>query len=495
MNGRRGTVFWKVAPALAAALVATSILSATLSAALFRDASRDLVRDGLTLRLDRLAEEFEARGVWVAGDDPLDAGRFDVTRRLRLDLATRLPDPIYLVDSEGEVRGAFGAADSAAFRMPPGALPAIARGEIAVRDAGQGDTWAVAPVLAPDGLVAGALVVRPLDQTLTAAMAAPRAAMRRAAWVVAGVAAVLALALAAALTAGLVRPLRRITRRVEALGDGDYAGRLPPGGNDELGRLAGAVNEMAARVEEGMAVLRSTDRLRRELVASVGHDLRTPLASLAGYLEEAERLLEAGRVEDASLALATARREAKRTSALVADLFELAVLDAAPEAPALPGPLRLEPVPLAELLHESAAAHRPAIEAGGAVLELDAPADLPTVRADGARLLRMLDNLLDNARRHTEPGGTVRLVGTVRGDNVELMITDTGPGVPPEEREAVFERYYRGGDARTRGEGTGLGLAIARAVARAHDGDIVVENAPAGGATFRVTLASPPAAD
>jgi signal transduction histidine kinase len=124
---------------------------------------------------------------------------------------------------------------------------------------------------------------------------------------------------------------------------------------------------------------------------------------------------------------------------------------------------------------------------------VDARADLPVIRADGARLLRMLDNLLENARRHTPAGGTVRLAGAVSGGSVELSVSDTGSGVPESEREAVFERYYRGGDARTRGDGTGLGLAIARAVARAHGGDIEAAASPIGGAAFVVTLVPRPA--
>jgi signal transduction histidine kinase len=490
MSQRPGTVFWKVAPGLAAALVATALLAVGLSAALFRNASGDLIRDGLTLRLDRLAEEFEGRATWLAGADPLDAGRFDIPRRLRLDLATRLPDPLYLVDPSGRVEASFGAADSASFRLPSGAAAAIARGEVDV-DASGAMTWAVAPLLAPDGLVAGALVALPLDRTLEAATAAPRAALRRAIGIVALAAAGLALALAALMTSALVRPLRRITRRVESLGAGEYSGRLPAGSNDELGRLAAAVNEMAARVEEGMAALRSTDRLRRDLVASVGHDLRTPLASLTGYLEEADRLLDAGRAGDAAGALATARHEARRTTQLVSDLFELAVLDAAPDEPGVPGPLRLEPVPLAELLAEATAAHRSAFDSAGVSLETNAPASLPVIRADGPRLLRMLDNLLANARRHTPAGGSVRMTAEVTGDSVVVRVADSGPGVPEDEREAIFERYYRGGDARTRGEGTGLGLAIARAVARAHGGDLTVELTPGGGATLVAILREP----
>jgi len=492
MNRRPGTVFWKVAPALASVVVATTLLAIALSAALFREASSDLVRDGLTLRLDRLAEEFESRATWVAGEDPLDPGHFEIPHRLRLDISTRLSDPIYLVGPDGSVAAAFGRADSNGFRVPSGASNAMRRGEVAI-EAGE-ETWAVAPVLAPDGLLAGALVARPLDGTLAAATAAPAAALRRAFAIVGALAVALALALAAALTTALVRPLRRITRRVEALGAGDYAGRLPAGANDELGRLAAAVNEMAARVEEGMAALRSTDRLRRDLVASVGHDLRTPLASLTGYLEEAERLLDAGRGEEAAGALATARREAGRTARLVEDLFELAVLDAAPDDRGAPGPLRREPVPLAELLSEVADGHRPAMAAAGINFVVDAPVDLPVIEADGARLMRMLDNLLSNARRHAPVGGEVALSADARDGGVSIRVSDSGAGVAPAEQEAVFERYYRGGDARTRGEGTGLGLAIARAVARAHGGDVVVTDAPQGGALFVASL-GPGAAD
>jgi len=479
-----------VAGALAGGLGAAALVAVALAALLFSDATRDLVRTGLTARLDRLAEETEARSTWVAGVDPLDAGHFDVPRRLRLDLATRLPDPIYLVDADGRVRAAFGEeADSAAFSLPPGVRAAMEAGEIDV-EVGRGPTWAVAPLLAPDGLVAGALVVQPLAATYAEATAAPRAAFRRA-FVWGGVAALaLALGLAAALTAPLVRPIRRVTRRVEALGEGDYAARLPVTSHDELGRLAAAVNEMAARVEGSLDALRATDRLRRELVASVGHDLRTPLAALTGYLDEAERLRGEGRDGEADEALATARREAARTARLVADLFELSVLDAAPEGgtEAGRGPLRREPVPVAELLGEAISAHRAGMERAGLRFVPAVPPDLPLLDADGSRLLRLMDNLLENARRHTPAGGTVRLEAAVEGDAVVVRVADTGPGIGADERERIFERYYRGGDARTRGEGTGLGLALARATARAHGGDLTVEETPGGGATFVLML-------
>lgn len=482
-TGPRRTVFWKVAGVLVGVQLATGVLAVALSGWLVREASLELVRGSLELRLDRLAEEVEGRVVWP--DSSLFEGAaFALPRRLRLDLATRLPDPLYLVDDAGRLRAAFGAgADSSGFRFPDAARPALDRGQIEVAF---GEGWALSPILAPDGLPAGALIVRPLDRTLDALLRAPRAAVGRAVWTVAAVAVGSALVLGALMTAALVRPLRRITRRVEALGAGDFSDRLADDRPDELGRLAAAVNDMAARVEASLESLRATDRLRRELVANVGHDLRTPLAALSAQLEEAERMAEEKRPAEAAEALAAARREAARAARLVADLFELAVLD----APSAAGALRREPVPLAELLADAAGSHRAAFRQAGIQFEAAIPPGLPTLDADGARLLRVLDNLLTNARRHTSPGGTVRLDAEAQGDRVFVRVSDSGEGIAPDDLDAVFERYYRGRSARTRTDagGTGLGLAIARAVARAHGGDLTAASATGEGSAFTLTL-------
>jgi signal transduction histidine kinase len=124
-----------------------------------------------------------------------------------------------------------------------------------------------------------------------------------------------------------------------------------------------------------------------------------------------------------------------------------------------------------------------------------AAAGLPIVEADGARLVRALSNLLDNARRHTPAGGTVRLGASVETDAgwVVLSVADTGEGITPDVLEHVFERYYRGEGPRTRGTGTGLGLAIARAVAEAHGGTLSVESTLGDGTTFRLALPLSPA--
>jgi len=468
----RQTVFWKVAAVLVGAQVATALLAVALSGAFAQDRSRDLLAGTLRLRLDAVAVEVEER----ADIGPL--GEVELGPRLRADLATRFPDPLAFLDESGAVVDTFGGAVGA---VPPAALDALQSGRIAVDLEAPGGGWGLAPILAPDGLPAGGLLVRPIRQTLDEEREGTREAFQRATVVVLIVAVALALLLGALFTVRLVRPIRDVTRRVERLGEGDYADRLPEGA-DELGRLAAAVNEMAARVEASLASLRETDRLRRELVANVGHDLRTPLAALRVTLDEAERFAAEGRSDDVADALAAARRQSEGAADLVADLFELSVLDRPGHA------LRLGPVPLGELARDVGAQHRAAFAEAGIAFEVDAPPGLPVVEADGARLVRALSNLLDNARRHTPAGGTVTLAARSASGEAAFEVADTGEGIAPDALAHVFERYYRGEGPRTRGTGTGLGLAIARAVAEAHGGTLAAENTPGEGATFRLVL-------
>ena len=480
----RRSLFWKVAPLLVGAQVATALLAVVLSGALARERGRDLLVGTLRLRLDAVAEEVEAR----AEIGPL--GEVALGDRLRRDLAARFPDPLAFVDESGRAVESFGASGGAP-ALPPEARAALAAGRIAV-DVSE-DSWGLAPVLAADGLPAGGLLVRPLAGTIAEETEAERAGFRRALWAGAALGALVALALGALLTWRLVQPVRTMTRRVETLGEGDYAARLPARGEDELGRLAAAINEMAGRVEASVVTLREADRVRRELVGNVGHDLRTPLAALRGYLDEAERLGAEGRTPEAWRAVAAARRQGEMVGALVADLFELSVL----ERPAGEVPLRLGPVPLGEVVRDAVAMQRPAYRASGVDLALDPAPGLPTLHADGARLLRLLGNLLDNARRHTEAGGAVTVRTRATPEAATVEVADTGEGISAADQGRVFERYYRGSDARTRGGGgTGLGLALARATARAHGGDLSVESALGEGSTFRLALplAHPPAA-
>ena len=474
------TVFWRVAGVLVGVQVATALVAVALSASFASARSERLVRGTIELRLDAVAEEIESRA-------DIDAfGVVRLGRRLRLDLPTRFPDPVALLGADGVVVDTLGTATTGEFAgaaVPAAALVALRAARVAVVSGGPDGSWALAPILAPDGLPAGAVLVRPLTATLGEELAETRSAFRRATLATALLAALVALALGAAMTAALVRPLRRMTRRVERLGAGDFSGRLPDAGPDEMGRLAAGINDMAARIEASLDALRATDRLRRDLVANVGHDLRTPIAALAAGLEEAQRYAAEGRTADAAGALAAARVQADGAGALVADLFELSLLER-PEAP-----LRLAPVPLGELVADVAGRFARPFERAGVAFAVEAPAGLPVLDADGARLVRLLSNLLDNAARHTPRDGTVTLRAIAGDTHVTVDVEDTGAGIDPADVPHVFERYARGTSARTRGvEGTGLGLAIARAVAVAHGGTLTAESPPGHGARFRLTL-------
>ena len=477
---RPRTIFWKVAAVLVGVQGATAVLAVGLSAYFAQERSRELLLGTLQLRLDAVAEEVEERGEVDALASPT------LPPRLQLDLATRFPDPLALVSPDGTVLDTFGVGGRVP-RVPQAAVAALTEGRIAIQADG-GDTWAIAPLLDVGGLTAGGLLVRPLTGTIADESRGTRGDFWRATAVTVVVAAALALLLGGLFTVRLIRPVRQITRRVERLGAEDFADRLPAGGRDELGRLAGAINEMAARIEASLEDLRATDRLRRDLVANVGHDLRTPLAGLQGYLEEAERFADEGRPDDATRALAAARRQAEAASALVADLFELSVLDRPPQSV----PLRRGPVPLGELLRDVADGQRGAFDDAGIDLQLDVPVGLPVLDADGSRLVRVLANLLDNARRHTAPGGRVELAARADAGEAAVEVRDTGIGIAPGDLQLVFERYYRGAGARTRGDGgTGLGLAIARAIARAHGGELEAESEPGRGSVFRLVLPAP----
>ena len=478
----RRSVFWRVAALLVGSQLVVAALALGLSFWLTYDRSLDLAANSIRLRLDSVAEEIEQRAV-------LFDGLGDLPEALRFDLTRRFPDPVVLLSRDGRVLDVLSAdsirSDPVELRLPDGVREAHAAESlvVAVDRPLATSSWAYAPVYDSGDFLAGGLVVMPLEASVGAELTETREGYLRAFWLIAALAALMALGLGVLLTWPLVRPLRRITGQVEAIGAGDYGVRVTYRAENEVGRLAQAVNRMAGQVAHSVDSLRATDRLRRELIANIGHDLRTPLTAVLGYTEEAMRYLENGQTREAAEAAELAHRQSRHLQNLVRDLFELSVLDT------VPPPLRREPIPLAELLTDAARSHRRAFEEGEIDFRLELPAALPIYDGDAVRLLRLIDNLLANARRHTPPGGSVRVKAEVDERQVRIVVVDTGEGMAPDVLEHVFERHFRGGDARTRrNEGTGLGLAISRAIARAHGGDLTAESEPGGGSVFELTL-------
>jgi signal transduction histidine kinase len=478
----RQSAFWRVAGLLLGVQLFAVAVAFTMSATAAYDRALDLAAEGLRLRLDALAEDVEVRADW--GND----GLRDLSVPLLRDLSARFPDPVVVVDASGQaifVARPGGQIDTVTsrLRLPADLVASLTSGLI---QTSRQEGWMAAPIYDDVGFLSGGVVVQPINNSLQRELQPARSALFRALGASAIVVLVLALLLAASVTLRLVGPLRQMTRRVEAIGNGDYDQRLEVASTDEMGRLAETINNMAEQVARSIQELRATDRMRRELVANVGHDLRTPLTALVGRVDEANRVLDEGRKLDAGEHLRKASRQAAYLKRLVDDLFELSILDS-------PSPtLRREPIPIAELIDDAAEQYRTLLAKRGIGLEVSVDEDMPLLEADGVRLLRLINNLLSNAEHHTPDDGMVKVVAGRSAHSPELLeisVTDSGDGLEGEDPEELFERYYRGTDARTRSsEGTGLGLAISRAAAVAHGGDLSAANAPDGGAVFTLTL-------
>jgi signal transduction histidine kinase len=265
------------------------------------------------------------------------------------------------------------------------------------------------------------------------------------------------------------RRIRRLERAAERIAGGRFDEPVRDTGSDELGELATAFDRMRVRLAQ-------LDDARREFVANASHELRTPLFSLAGFLEllDDEVLDEPTRREF----LDSMHEQVARLTKLASDLLDLSRLDA--------GRLTVErePIDLAALAQDLVEEFGPLALRSGHELELaeDAAA---TVTADELRVLQIGRILIENALLHTPQGAVVRVRAGRRGDRGALEVEDTGPGIPADQREQLFERFYRLDG--TRASGSGLGLAIARELAELMDGMIEIESQP-GATVFRLAL-------
>jgi signal transduction histidine kinase len=347
--------------------------------------------------------------------------------------------------------------------------------------------YATAPLFDAAGFPAGLLLVQPLTQSIEVELAAANDAFWRSLRVVALISMIIALLIGAFFTWWLVKPLMKMAERVETIGEGDYDQRLPERGNDEFTSLSRAINRMTERVGYSIESLKESDRIRRELVANVGHDLRTPLAAIQAHLEEAERFRGEGRGEDETQAIRRARKQAEVLGALVGDLFELSRLESAVPR------LHLEPVPMGEIISDAVASNTSEADRRGVGIEVEVDPSVPIIQADGTRLLRLLNNVISNAIRHSDEGGRITVQARRDKGRVVVSVTDRGEGIAEEDMERLFDRYYRGTHARTReenghGDGSGLGLAISKAIAEAHGGSLSARSTLGSGTTFELVL-------
>lgn len=277
--------------------------------------------------------------------------------------------------------------------------------------------------------------------------------------------------------------LRTMTHAVRQFSTGDHDARVTVASQDEIGQLGTAFNQMADTIAENVRRLKANDDLRRELVANVSHDLRSPLASIQGYLETVLMKEDALSPDKRKAYLETVLANVQMLSRLVTELFELSKLDARQMQP------EREPFSIAELAQDTTLKFEPRAEEASVNLTVEVPRDLPLVYGDIGMIERALSNLIENALRYSQPDGSVTIRVSPEPDGIAVSVSDTGEGIPAEDLPYIFDRFYRVEKSRNKAEGgTGLGLAIAKKIIELHDSTISVQSAIRRGTTFSFNL-------
>jgi two-component system OmpR family sensor kinase/two-component system sensor histidine kinase BaeS len=334
-----------------------------------------------------------------------------------------------------------------------------------------------APVTVDGNRIGTLLVVAPESGAAAALADNFLSALNRGVLLATVVAGLVALLLGALLVRQIIAPLRNLQSAANAIADGDLSQRVSIASHDEVADVSHAFNQMAKALERD-------ELLRRHMMADIAHELRTPLTVIQGQVEA---LLD-GVFPLNPEQLAPIHDETILLSRLVSDLRELALAEA--------GQLTIErrPVDLGDLIGRVAAAVEPVAAEKGVALSADVSPDLPTISADADRLSQVLHNLLNNALRHTPPGGGISLRAgpeAQKAGEVWLEVRDTGEGIPADQLPYVFDRFYRADPARNRASGgSGLGLAIVRAIVEAHGGRAAVasDGVPGHGSSFTIYL-------
>ena len=279
----------------------------------------------------------------------------------------------------------------------------------------------------------------------------------------------------------LTKNLRLITETVRKFREGDLDARIAHPEKSDIEVFAQAFNEMADTIVDNIDKMKSVDGLRRELIANVSHDLRTPLAILKGYVETMQMKQHTLSTAEKEEYLQITHDNVDKLSNLINQLFEYSKLEAEQVSPVK------EPFSITELSHDLIAKFKVIAERKQIALVLDNPSDNSMVFADVSLVERALQNLIENAIKFTEPNGKVVLSIKRKDKNVEINITDTGTGIPLSEQPYIFDRYKQV-EKNTKKQGYGLGLAIVKKIMDLHDTTITVLSKPKEGSSFIFNL-------
>lgn len=281
----------------------------------------------------------------------------------------------------------------------------------------------------------------------------------------------------------LTKKLRNIIQQVQRFKEGDYEARICKEDRKDFPVLADTYNGMADTIVANIDELKSVENLRRELIANVSHDLRTPLAIVQGYVETL--LIKEDNISSADRTkyLKTSMSSLERLSNLIAQLFEYSKLEAKQIEP------NKEPFFISELAQDVAAKYQILAEEKGITIHLEEKEEnMPLVFADVGLVERVIQNLMDNALNYTPSGGEVTIQLSSMDGNVEIGIKDNGPGIPEEEQSYIFERYRRASRTGKKSKGAGLGLAIVKKILELHDTSIQVSSKLNEGTAFMFQL-------
>ena len=278
--------------------------------------------------------------------------------------------------------------------------------------------------------------------------------------------------------------INQLKGAAQKVAQGDLKTRVPVSGKDEVSALASAFNQMAEQLQVADQKQRDLESMRRDLIAWVGHDLQTPLASMRAILEA----LSDGVVDEPEMVkryLLTAQRDVMSLSALIDDLFQMSQLDAGGF------PLNRAESSLSDLVSDTLESFSQIAKQQEITLEGQVETDVDPVLMDTQAIGRVLNNLISNALRHTPANGRVSVWVRRSTSGVDVTVSDTGEGIRAQDIPHIFESFYRGDASRSRNRGTsgaGLGLAIARGIVQAHGGEIQVQSEPGKGTQFTFHL-------